>query len=233
MKPVVALPNLTRFTLVLALCLGACSAPQPSSTTDAPATQAQVVEPPQPIIPPFAVRGELEGLLVVWFDAQGVHTAQKRADIPEAQRSAVRVESLQVAPDARLDADHVYVADVRNAGADGSYPVRKATRAWFDAQVDKAKPQVAAESGSDVVVYKASWCGVCKSAAKYLHSRHIDFVEKDVEKDPAANAEMLRKTSAKGLTPHGVPVIDFRGEIMLGFDQARVAALIDHYSKTI
>jgi glutaredoxin len=84
-----------------------------------------------------------------------------------------------------------------------------------------------------VVVYKASWCGVCKSAAKYLQSRHVEFVEKDVEKDPAANAEMLRKAHDKGLSPHGVPVIDFRGEIMLGFDQARVAALIDHYAKTI
>jgi hypothetical protein len=44
---------------------------------------------------------------------------------------------------------------------------------------------------------------------------------------------MLRKAHDKGLSPHGVPVIDFRGEIMLGFDQARVAALIDHYAKTI
>jgi glutaredoxin len=190
------------------------------------------VAAPTAVQPPFAVQGELDGLLMVWFDGEGVHTAQKRSEIPEAHRAQVRIDSLNVAPDARLDADHVYVADVRTAGQDGTYPVKKATRGWFDAQVDRAKPQVAANSAG-VVMYKASWCGVCRSAAAYLRARHIDFVEKDVEKDPGASDEMLRKAREKGLTPRGVPVIDFRGEIMLGFDQARVQALIDRYAKAI
>ena len=95
---------------------------------------------PAPVKPPFEVNGELDGLLLVWFDAEGLHTAQTRSEIPEAQRAAVRVDSLHVAPDERLDPDHVYVADLRNASQDGSYPVRKAARAWFDAQVDRAQP---------------------------------------------------------------------------------------------
>jgi hypothetical protein len=66
-----------------------------------------------------------------------------------------------------------------------------------------------------------------------MRSRHVDFVEKDVEKDPGASDEMLRKAHEKGLSPRGVPVIDFRGEIMLGFDQGRVQALIDRYAKAI
>jgi hypothetical protein len=44
---------------------------------------------------------------------------------------------------------------------------------------------------------------------------------------------MMRKAQAKGLSPRGVPVIDFRGEIMLGFDQARLEGLIDRYAKAI
>src|SRR6185312_5109791 len=143
--------------------------------------------------------------------------AQKRSEIPEGQRAAVRIESLNVGPDARLDPDHIYVADLRNPGSDGSFAVQKATRAWFDAQVDRAKPQPAVEESS-VIVYKASWCGVCRNAAAYLKSRHVQFVEKDVEKEPGASEEMQRKAQAKGLHPRGVPVIDFRGEIMLGFD---------------
>jgi glutaredoxin len=185
------------------------------------------------IKPPFAVQGELDGLLLVWFDAEGVHTAQKRSEVPEAQRAHVRIDALTVAPDARLDADHVYVADLRAPGRDGNYPVQKATRAWFDAQVDHAKPQVAAASEAGVVIYKASWCGVCRSAASYLRQRHVSFVEKDVEQDPGASDEMMRKAQAKGLSPRGVPVIDFRGEIMLGFDQARLEGLIDRYAKAI
>ena len=220
-----------------AAALGACGNPTGAarSLEGRESNPGATADKPEPVTPPFAVSGELEGLLLVWVDAQGVHTAQKRSEIPEAQRAFVRVDSLNVAPDARLDAEHVYVADVRTPDAKGAYPVSKASRTWFDAQVDRAKPPPAAASaGSDsVVVYKASWCGACKSAAAYLRSRHVNFVEKDVEKDPGASQEMLQKAQAKGLSPRGVPVIDFRGEIMLGFDQARLASLIDRYAKAI
>jgi glutaredoxin len=182
--------------------------------------------------PPFAVQGELDGLLMVWFDAQGVHTAQKRSEIPEPQRAQVRIDSLRTAPDTRLDADHIYVADLRTPDRTGHYPVSKAARSWFDAQVDHAKPRPTVDAAG-VVIYKASWCGACKAAASYLRSRHVDFVEKDVEKDSGASSEMLQKAQSKGLSPRGVPVIDFRGEILLGFDQARLESLIDHYAKAI
>jgi glutaredoxin len=216
------------------LLMLACNRAAPAaneSSAPAPTDSAEQAAPPQVILPPFPVQGELDGLLLVWFDATGVHTAQKRSEIPEAQRAMVRVESLRAGPDA-LDPDRIYVADVRAPGPDGNYPVQKAARSWFDAQVDRAKPR-AETTQAGVVVYKASWCGVCRSAASYLRSRHVDFVEKDVEKDPGASEEMLRKAQAKGLTPRGVPVIDFRGDIMLGFDQGRIAALIDRYSKAI
>jgi glutaredoxin len=218
-----------------ALLMVACNRLSPAATEsgDPAATDKaeQASAPPQVILPPFPVQGELDGLLLVWFDASGVHTAQKRSEIPEAQRAMVRVESLRAGPDA-LDPDQIYVADVRAPGSDGSYPVQKAARSWFDAQVDRAQPRAEANQAS-VVVYKASWCGVCRSAASYLRSRHVDFVEKDVEKDPGASDEMMRKAQAKGLTPRGVPVIDFRGELMLGFDQSRIAALIDRAPKAI
>jgi glutaredoxin len=217
--------------------LAACnSAPSPAATGsdgDSPDLADDSKQAaPQNVKPPFAVRGELEGLLMVWFDAEGSHTAAKRSEIPEAQRAQVRIDALDIAPDARRDPERIYVADLRAAGADGSYPVQTASRSWFDGQVDRAKPRPAADEAS-VVIYKASWCGVCRSAASYLRSRHVAFVEKDVEKEPGANEEMLRKAHAKGLTPRGVPVIDFRGEIMLGFDQAHVQALIERFAKAI
>jgi glutaredoxin len=208
---------------------GANDATQPGPANGSAPAAAEL----ESIKPPFAVQGELDGLLMVWFDAEGVHTAQKRSEVPEAQRAHVRIDALTVAPDARLDADHVYVADLRAPDRAGNYPVQKATRAWFDAQVDQAKPQVAAASEAGVVIYKASWCGVCRSAASYMRQRHVSFIEKDVEHDPGASDEMMRKAQAKGLSPRGVPVIDFRGEIMLGFDQARLEGLIDRYAKAI
>ncbi len=200
----------------------------PVNAQDAPRVQSALVKPP------FAVVGELSGLLLVWFDAQGVHSAQKRSEIPESSRQNVRVDSLSAGPDARLDADHVYLADLRQSQSDGSYPVRLVERSWFDGQVDKLKPPPAPPPAQDaVVIYKASWCGVCRSAASFLRGKHVPFVEKDIEKDPEAQAEMLRKAQAKGLSPHGVPVIDFRGEIMLGFDRERLESLIDQHAKAI
>src|ERR1700742_2990660 len=94
------------------------------------AENAAKADEPEAIAAPFAIKGEAEGLLLVWYDFKGVQTAQKRSEVPDAQRANVRVDSLNVAPDARLDADHIYVADLRAPDASGSYPVRKASRTW-------------------------------------------------------------------------------------------------------
>jgi glutaredoxin len=216
-------------SLALVLLLSACGNPvgedgaagaKGGAEASAPSGRGEVVTPP------FEVRGELEGLLLVWFDERGTHSAARRSEVPEARRSIVRVDSLAVAPERRLDPEHVYVADLsREAGA--GYPVRRQPRAWFEAQVEAARPRAEAAQGSgDVTLYSASWCGACRSAAAFLRSRNVPFVEKDIEKDPAANDEMLRKARAAGKTPRGVPVIDFRGNILLGFDRGALERLI-------
>ncbi|MBZ0120442.1 MAG: hypothetical protein K8H88_25850, partial [Sandaracinaceae bacterium] len=50
---------------------------------------------------PFEVRGEAEGLLLVWYDEQGPHTATRRSEVPEAQRAFVRVDDLSLPPEQR------------------------------------------------------------------------------------------------------------------------------------
>lgn len=220
--------------LALLSSVAACACGNPFAALEAkaaapPAETPGGSEPGQAVVPPFAVQGELDGLLLVWFDDKGPHTAKHRADVPEARRAEVRIDSLNVAPEKRLDPDHVYVADLRQPGASGGYAVHTYTRAWFDARVDAARPKPetqAALADTGVTIYKASWCGACKAAAAYLRSRNVRFVEKDIEKDAEAQAEMLRKAQAAGKRPSGVPVIDFRGHILLGFDQAALERLI-------
>ena len=187
--------------------------------------------PGEPVLPPFSVSGELDGLLLVWFDADGPHSASNRSEVPEGARKAVRVDSLAVAPDKRLDPDHVYVADISQPGPNGQYKVHKHPRAWFEAQVEAARPAPpAAVAGSDgVTIYKAAWCGACKAAASFLRSRNVGFEEKDIEKDPQAQTEMLAKARAAGKSPSGVPVIDFKGNIVLGFNQGALDQLIQKY----
>ena len=178
------------------------------------------------VTPPFAVRGELEGLLIVYFDSDGLHTATKRSDVPEAHRRIVRVDSLSVPPERRLDPDFVYVVDLEDASAD--YPVRKVPRSSFEswAEAARAAPPSPEADGGDVIIYGADWCGACRSAAAYFRQHGVAFVEKNVERDPAAQAEMQEKARAAGVRPSGIPVIDFRGTILTGFDQARLDGLI-------
>lgn len=177
--------------------------------------------------PPFEVKGEVEGLLLGWFDAEGLHTAERRADVPEGRREMVRVQDLRVGPDAQLDPSRVYVADLREAGPDGRYPVRLVSRASFDAEVEGAQ-----RVRGEVVIYGASWCGACRSAAAFLRERGVAFVERDVEREPGAREAMQEAAEAAGVRPSGIPVIDFGGRIIQGFDRGALERAIAASSST-
>jgi len=77
-----------------------------------------------------------------------------------------------------------------------------------------------------VTVYGTSWCGACRAARQYLTEHKIPFADKDVERDPAAARELADKASKMGVPTDRVPVIDVRGRLLLGFDRARIEALL-------
>ena len=65
-----------------------------------------------------------------------------------------------------------------------------------------------------VVMFSASWCGVCKKAKKYFRRNGIPFTEYDIEKSKKAK----RKYKKLGAT--GVPVIIVGRKRMNGFSEA-------------
>ena len=69
----------------------------------------------------------------------------------------------------------------------------------------------AAGSRDRVVMYSASWCGVCKEARNYFRRMRIPFTEYDVETSAKGKRE-FKKLGAKG-----VPVILLRDKRMNGF----------------
>lgn len=211
-----------------ALCLWfACG--NPARDSGAKTKPTDVLAQAELTTPPFEVRGEAEGLLLVWYDAKGeAHTASSRTEIPESSRAQVRVDALEVAPDKRLDPDHVFVADLRTPADDGRYPVRKVARAALEASLASAageSAQAAAKS-ADVILYGASWCGACKQAKQYLAQKGVPFIEKDIEREPSARSEMLAKAKEQGVNASGIPVIDVRGRLMGGFNPARLEQLL-------
>jgi glutaredoxin-like YruB-family protein len=76
-----------------------------------------------------------------------------------------------------------------------------------------------------VTVYTTPTCPWCDRAKEYLRSNNVEYVEKDVASDRTAAIEMIRRTGQQG-----VPVIATQDEVILGFDQPRLARLVQKHS---
>ncbi|QQR91526.1 MAG: glutaredoxin family protein [Myxococcales bacterium] len=77
-----------------------------------------------------------------------------------------------------------------------------------------------------MILYRTSWCGVCKQAAAFFKKQGIAFVEKDIEKEAGAASEMRSKCERAKLQCSGVPVIDVDGRLIEGFNQSAIKELL-------
>ncbi len=192
-----------------------------------------------------------EGLLLTWIDDKGdFHVETRVADVPLMGRDTVRV--VDPDKDDGTHGDHIFVADLRQPLAAGTFPVRTMTRADFEAiavaRREKTGPTLAsagpqqpppsssAATGDQgtvkpsaqpaIIIYGAEWCGACHDAARFLRSKGIPYVEKDVEKDPVAAREMQQKLAKNGLRAGSIPVIDVRGKVMVGFSAPEIESAL-------
>jgi glutaredoxin len=217
------------FALALIFVSPGCRKPQPVSG-----------EPEFPI----AIKDDSQGLLLTWIDEKGdFHVETGVKDIPFVGRDVVRV--VDSSKDEGTHEGKIFVADLRQAKPDGTYPIKTMTRGEFDqvavdrrakhgpTLVDNGTPDagtgVIAAPGTTtqqtgpsanlqaVIIYGASWCGPCHDAAAYLRKKGIPFVEKDVDEDHSAASEMRTKLKHAGLPGGSIPVIDVRGKILVGF----------------
>jgi glutaredoxin len=177
-------------------------------------------------------------------------TTDKPEVIPEPARAVVRVFDPSN-PQKTAAGTDIYVADVNALLKSGKAQAKPLSREAFEtaamAQLPPgetsplaARPAHAANepplpawdggaqpSGTPVVtIYGTSWCGACRAARQYLTERKIPFADKDIENDPAAAQELRDKASKMGIPTDRVPVIDVRGRLLLGFDRARIEALL-------
>jgi glutaredoxin-like YruB-family protein len=72
-----------------------------------------------------------------------------------------------------------------------------------------------------VTVYSTPTCSWCRAVKDHLTSHQISFSEVDVSIDVEKAREMVARSGQ-----YGVPVVDIDGEIVVGFDRARINALL-------
>lgn len=73
-----------------------------------------------------------------------------------------------------------------------------------------------------VVVYTTPTCSWCNTLKTYLKAHNIAFREVNVAADPARAEAMVRKSGQQG-----VPQTEIDGQIVVGFDKARINQLLD------
>ncbi len=73
-----------------------------------------------------------------------------------------------------------------------------------------------------VTIYTTPTCVFCRMAKAFFRSHNVEYDEKNVATDLTARQEMVDKSGQLG-----VPVIDVGGEIVVGFDQATLAKLLN------
>ncbi|MBX3069892.1 MAG: PDZ domain-containing protein [Thermomicrobiales bacterium] len=77
-----------------------------------------------------------------------------------------------------------------------------------------------------VTVYFTQTCPWCDRVKDYLHKNGVPFEEKDVARDYDAAMEMIKRSGQQG-----VPVIATENEVIVGFDQARLAKIVDAFGR--
>jgi len=74
----------------------------------------------------------------------------------------------------------------------------------------------------NVIIYSTPTCIYCRMAKDWFKNKGIDYTEFDLSIDAAKRDEVIEKTGQMA-----VPVIEIDGEIIIGFDKARISQLLE------
>ena len=72
-----------------------------------------------------------------------------------------------------------------------------------------------------IIVYGAEWCAFCHQAMQYFDKLGVKYTYKNVDLDQTALQDAVSKSGQMG-----IPVIDMDNEIIIGFNRARIDAVL-------
>lgn len=76
-------------------------------------------------------------------------------------------------------------------------------------------------SKPDITIYSTRTCAFCHAAKKYLDSLKVSYEEVKVDETPDGPQQLIDKSGQLG-----VPVIDFDGQIIIGFNRPQIDLLL-------
>ena len=74
---------------------------------------------------------------------------------------------------------------------------------------------------ADVTIYTTPTCVYCKAVKEFFKENNVEYDEKNVAEDEQARDAMVEKSGQLG-----VPVIDVKGNIVIGFDEKKLSELL-------
>lgn len=233
------------FSLVflLAIVSGCAEEPPPEETG------AEKALSDEGLLKAMEIDEKSENILYTYIDEKAIfQTVGKSGEVPDPCRNDVILINLNLPPEARRSSTRVVVADLDTMNATGHFSVRLEDRATFENAVKlkrkwrispsrKPMPQPKLDKRAiaqapppkppdKVVLYSASWCGYCKKVRRLLEKYNVDFAEKDIEKDQQAAMDLQVRCAYHKLQCNGVPVIDWKGRMIMGFDEGELMRLI-------
>lgn len=231
-------------TLALAIALalggaGACREKEDDGTTPR-ATDEK--------LPALTLRDDTPNLMLTWLDDKGeTHVELHPPDVPAAGRDLVRAvvtdreegtrDLFYVVDLTKKRDDGSYLAQTMPRRswealiakrreeyiARTSPPPQPALPGASGAPSPNAPapqgPVAPPGTGLTAIIYGADWCKPCHEAEDYLKSKGVAVIHKDVEESAAAQAEMREKLAKTGQHGGSIPVIDVRGQIIVGFSR--------------
>ncbi len=209
--------------IALVACLSATGCRKGKQERPAATKKAQALK-----LPPISVTRQ-RNLVYTFRQGAAFKTVTSMDQIPLGSRGWVRVQDPQVR---NVGSRFVYVADLRKADAKGVFPYKVMSRGQFlkgnslPGGGQSGMGMVAVAGVGQVILYSRPGCGACDRARAYLKQRGVRYVEKNIQADAAAAAELKAKAAKKGFPISGVPVIDVNGEIVIGFDVRKLETLL-------
>ncbi len=223
------------FSACLAVGAGA-SCSDKSSQEAVQAKETDKREEMPAVLADFSVKTGDSSLLFQYVDPTSGQftTTPDPAKVPDSAKPNTIVFSSRI-PKGQMPPELIILADLTQAGEDGTFPFRLVSRYGSVALPEKASPDAtpaaaqAASGKESVILFSTQWCPHCRRAKEWLTQQGIPFVEKDVESDATASALLQQMGKAQGIAPQmltSVPILSVKGTLVMGFDPNKIQSLL-------